>query len=115
MNSLESTNTLSNSPSETGSEMDSGIFSPMGRNLSKTSPPNEWYQKQIENLEQMLKKKDEIVTGIQDKYKHFKEDYQELLEKNKEYTSWPFGPALSVLRCGRCVGAVSVLVQSVYR
>ena len=30
-------------------------------------------------------------------------------------TSWPFGPALSVLRCGRCFGAVSVLVQSVYR
>ena len=31
------------------------------------------------------------------------------------YTSWPFGPALSVLRCGQCFGAVSVLVQSVYR
>ena len=30
-------------------------------------------------------------------------------------TSWPFGPALSVLRCVRCFGAVSVLVQSVYR
>ena len=30
-------------------------------------------------------------------------------------TIWPFGPALSVLRCGRCFGAVSILMQSVYR
>ena len=73
MNSLESSNTLSNSLSVTGSDVDLGNFSPMGGNLSKTSPPHEQYQKQIENLEQMLNKKDEIVTGIQDKYKHFKE------------------------------------------
>ena len=26
-------------------------------------------------------------------------------------TSWPFGPALSVLQCGQCFGAISVLVQ----
>ena len=30
-------------------------------------------------------------------------------------SSWPFGPALSVFRCGRYFGAVSVWVPSVYR
>ena len=44
-NSLEGTNTLNNSPSETGSDVESGNFSLRGRNLSKTNSPCERYQK----------------------------------------------------------------------
>ena len=35
--------------------------------------------------------------------------------KSTAITSWPFGPALSVFRCGQCFGMVSVLVQPVYK
>ena len=39
----------------------------------------------------------------------------QILDYKDQLTSWPFGPALLLLRCGRCFGAFSVLVQSVYR
>ena len=54
-NSLESITILSSSPSESGSDVDSGNFSLRGENLSKTSPPHERHQRKMDNLIQMLK------------------------------------------------------------
>ena len=63
---MEGTNTLSNSPSETGSDVDSGNFSLRGEILSKTSPPREGYQKKIAHLIQLLRKIDESIKLKQD-------------------------------------------------
>ena len=69
-------------------------------------------------LHTMLRSWDFIVKLIcllSDEVNIFSTEPNVLKDKFNSYTSWPFGPALSVLRCGRCFGAVSVLVQSVYR
>ena len=49
-NSLEGITSLSSSPSETGSEVDSGIFSLRGKNLSKTIPPYENFKRKMDSL-----------------------------------------------------------------
>ena len=66
-NSLEGITSLSSSPSETGSEVDSGIFSLRGENLSKTIPPYERYKRKMDNLIQTLNKRDETIELKQDK------------------------------------------------
>merc|ERR1712121_203177 len=66
-NSLEGITTLSSSLSETCSEADSGISSPRGKNLSKTTPPYEIFKRKMDDLIETLHKKDETIKLIQDK------------------------------------------------
>ena len=87
MNSLESSNTLSNSPSVIGSQLDSRNFSPMDDELRKmpdTSFPHEKCQIKIADLKKLLKKKEECIKLWQDKYKSEVSAYQDFITKQNQ-------------------------------
>ena len=76
-NSLEGITSLSSSPSNTGSEADSGISSLRGKNWSKTIPPYKVFKEKMDSLMQTLRVKEKMITN-----------QNKLLEgKKKEITS----------------------------